>query len=450
MSAAVLLLIAVLAIALILVLVIWLRMHAFVALLLVSLLAALAAGIPPQDIVGVVEEGMGGTLGFIAIVVGLGAMFGEILRITGGAQQIADGLMRLFGEDRAQWALGLTGLVVAIPVFFDVGLIILISMVYALVQRGGRPLLYYAIPLIAGLAAAHSFIPPTPGPVAAAGVLGADLGWVILFGLIAAVPAVIFGGIFFGRYIAGKIEVGVPEYMQLDEEEFDESSGKTRPTFGLTLSIILVPLVLILTNTVSGVVLPEESAAARAIALVGDPITALIVAVLLAFYVLGVRHGYSLDEVQNIATKALEPVGLIILVTGAGGVLGAVLQESGIGEALTGILEATNLPIVILAFFAAVVIRVSIGSATVSLVTAASVISPVIAAGDYSAPLVGAIVIAIASGATVLSHVNDSGFWLVSRYLGLNEKQTLRSWTVMETIIGCVGFVVVLILSFFL
>ncbi|MBA2377808.1 MAG: GntP family permease [Actinomycetota bacterium] len=449
MSALYLLLIVVVAVALLLFLVMRLRMHAFVALLIISFATALAAGIPPGDIVGVVEDGMGGTLGFIAVVVGLGAMFGEMLRITGGAEQIARTLVRGFGEGRIQWALGLTGFLVAIPVFFDVGLIILIPLVYTLAQRASRSLLYYAIPLIAGLAVTHSFIPPTPGPVAVAGIIGADLGWVILFGIISGIPAVILGGIVFGKYIAGKIDIGVPEYMLRELAENAEEERET-PSFGLTVAVVLVPLVLILINTVSGVVLAEDSQLLGILAFVGHPFSALTLAVLLAFYVLGTRHGYTRDEVQNVATRALEPVGLIILVTGAGGVFGEVLVQSGIGDALASVMEASNLPIILLAFVAATLVRIALGSATVAAVTAASIIAPALGGMDYSAPLLGAIVIAIASGATVLSHVNDSGFWLVSRYLGMNEKQTLQSWTVMETIIGLTGFSVVLVASFFL
>jgi len=270
---------------------------------------------------------------------------------------------------------------------------------------------------------------------------------VILFGVIAGLPAVIVGGVLFGRYIAAKIHIGVPEHLL---EESEDHKGKETPSFGLTVAVILIPLLLILANTLSGVLLPEEGLAAGLLSFVGHPFTALTVAVLLAFYVLGVRHGFSREEVQGVATKALEPVGLIILVTGAGGVFGQVLQESGIGEALENVMEASNLPVVLLAFVAAALVRVSLGSATISMVTAASIIAPAIESANFSAPLVGLLVIAIASGATAFSHVNDSGFWLVSRYLGISEKHTLQSWTVMVTIIGLVGFSVSLAISLLL
>jgi gluconate transporter len=437
----------VLAVAVLLVLVLVVRVHAFVALLLTSLVVAVVGGIPLTDIAGVIQDGMGSTLGYIAVVIGLGAMIGELLRVSGGAEQIAATLLDRSGEDRAPWALSLTGLLVSIPVFFDVALILFIPLVYTLTERTGRSLLYYAIPLLAGIAVAHSFIPPTPGPVAVAGLLGADLGWVIVFGFLAGVPAILVGGVFFGRYIGSQIHLDVPETMQEKHAAATPDGPASHPSFLQAIGIIGLPLALILVGTVSDVVLASDTALHSGLRFAGHPFTALTMAVLLAFYVLGVRGGYSMEEVQQIATKALEPVGLIILVTGAGGVLGAVLVETGVGDVLAEAMAASNLPVVLLAFLIALVVRVSQGSATVSMVTAAGLVAPVLDAGTYSAPLVGLVTIAIASGATVLSHVNDSGFWLVSRYLGMDERQTLRTWTVMETLVGVVGLAVVLVLS---
>ena len=433
------------AVALLLVLVLYVRLHAFVALLLTSLLVALLGGIPLTDIVGVIEDGMGNTLGYIATVIGLGAMVGEMLRQSGGAEEIAATLLRSFGDDRTPWALSLTGLLVAIPVFFDVALILFIPLVYTLTERTGKSLLYYAIPLLAGIAVAHSFIPPTPGPVAVAGLLDADLGWVIFFGILAGIPSILIGGVFFGHYIAGQIHLDVPDVMREGKDEIDVDV--IPPSFGQALAVIGLPLGLILLGTLSEVVLTEGTTGRRVLELVGHPFTALMGAAVLAFYVLGVRGGMPMEKVQTVATKALEPVGLIILVTGAGGVLGNVLVETGVGDALAEAMAASNLPVVLLAFLIAVVVRVSQGSATVSMVTAAGLVAPVIEAGDYSEPMTGLVTISIAAGATVFSHVNDSGFWLVGRFLGMDEQQTLRSWTVMETIVGTVGFLVALGIS---
>ncbi|MCM3731794.1 GntP family permease [Fictibacillus nanhaiensis] len=446
MSGSTLILVALLGVFALLFLVIRTKLHAFVALLLVSLLVGISAGMPLNKVIESITNGMGGTLGFVAVVVGLGAMFGQMLEVSGGAERLAQTLVKKFGQDKAQWALTLTGFLVAIPVFFDVGFIILVPIVYGLAKKTGRSLLYYGIPLLAGLAVTHSFVPPTPGPIAVADLLGAELGWVILFGVLAGIPSAILAGPVFGRYIAKKIHVSVPDYMQLEEKQYD----KELPSFAMIASLIFIPLVLILANTVSGVLLEEKNTVRAVLTFLGHPFVALIIATLLAFYFLGVRRGYSGDEIQSIATKALEPAGIIILVTGAGGVFKQILIDSGVGEVLGDMMAGSALPPILLAFLIASIVRVAQGSATVAMVTAAGLISPLIDTLGLEGPVLGLIVIAIAAGATILSHVNDSGFWLVNRYFGLDVKDTLRSWTVMETIIALTGFAVVFVLGFFI
>lgn len=446
MSGSTLILVALAGIFLLLFLVIRTKLHAFVALLLVSLLVGIGAGMPLKGVVESIQNGMGGTLGFVAVVVGLGAMFGRMLEVSGGAERLAQTMIKKFGEDKAQWALGITGFIVAIPVFFDVGFIILVPIVYGLAKKTGRSLLYYGIPLLAGLAVTHSFIPPTPGPIAVADLIGADLGWVILFGAIAGIPSMIIAGPLFGKYIAKKIHVTIPDYMQYEEKEYD----KELPSFGMIASIIFIPLVLILLNTVSGAVLEEGNAIRTFLTFLGHPFVALTIATLLAFYLLGTKRGYTRQEVQDIATKSLEPAGIIILVTGAGGVFKQVLIDSGVGEVLGEMMAASSLPPILLAFLIATIVRVAQGSATVAMVTAAGLISPLIATLGLEGPVLGLIVISIAAGATIFSHVNDSGFWLVNRYFGLDVKDTLKSWTVMETLIALVGFGVVFLLGLFI
>jgi Gnt-I system low-affinity gluconate transporter len=446
MSGSTLILVALLGVFALLFLVIRTKLHAFVALLLVSLLVGIAAGMPLNKVIESITNGMGGTLGFVAVVVGLGAMFGQMLEVSGGAERLAQTLVKKFGQDKAQWALTLTGFLVAIPVFFDVGFIILVPIVYGLAKKTGRSLLYYGIPLLAGLAVTHSFVPPTPGPIAVADLLGAELGWVILFGVIAGIPSAILAGPVFGRYIAKKIHVSVPDYMELEEKQYD----KELPSFAMIASLIFIPLVLILANTVSGVLLDEGNTVRSVLTFLGHPFVALIIATLLAFYFLGVRRGYSGDEIQSIATKALEPAGIIILVTGAGGVFKQILIDSGVGEVLGDMMAGSALPPILLAFLIASIVRVAQGSATVAMVTAAGLISPLIDTLGLEGPVLGLIVISIAAGATILSHVNDSGFWLVNRYFGLDVKDTLRSWTIMETIIALTGFTVVFVLGFFI
>ncbi|WP_117160828.1 GntP family permease [Paraliobacillus sp. X-1268] len=446
MSGTILILVAVAAIFTLLYLVIRIKLHAFVALMVVSLLVGIAAGMPLDHVIESVENGMGGTLGFVAIVVGLGAMFGKMLEVSGGVERLAQTLLNKFGEDRSQWALGITGFLVAIPVFFDVGFIILVPLVYGLAKKTGKSLLYYGIPLLAGLAVTHSYLPPTPGPIAVADLIGADLGWVILFGIIAGIPSMIIAGPLFGKYISKKIHITVPDYMNFEEKEYD----KDLPGFGMITSIIMVPLVLILINTLSAVMLPEGNTFRAFTTFVGNPIVALTIATLLTFTFLGTKRGYSRQDIQDIATKALEPAGIIILVTGAGGVFKTVLIDSGVGDVLGNIMAGSALPPILLAFLIAAVVRVAQGSATVSMVTAAGLIAPVIGIMGLEGPVLGLIVISIAAGATVLSHVNDSGFWLVSRYFGLDVKDTLKTWTVMETLIGVVGLFTALTLGLFI
>lgn len=446
MSDQMLILVALAGIFLLLFLVIRTKLHAFVALLLVSLIVGILAGMPLNEVVTSMQNGMGGTLGFVAVVVGLGAMFGQMLEVSGGAERLAQTLVKKFGEDKSQWALGITGFLVAIPVFFDVGFIILVPIVYGLAKKTGKSLLYYGIPLLAGLAVTHSFIPPTPGPIAVADLIGADLGWVILFGTIAGIPAMIIAGPIFAKYISKKLHVIVPDYMNLEDIEYD----KELPSYKLIASLIMIPLALILLNTVSGVLLEEGNIVRQVFTFLGHPFVALTIATLLTFTLLGTKRGYSRQEVQDIATKALEPAGIIILVTGAGGVFKQVLIDSGVGEVLGDMMAGSALPPIALAFLIAAVVRVAQGSATVSMVTAAGLMAPLISILGLEGPVLGLLVIAIASGATVLSHVNDSGFWLVGRYFGLSVKDTLKSWTVMETIIGLVGFGVVFILGFFI
>lgn len=450
MSATFLIALTVVSILVLLILIIYYRMQAFIALLVISMLVAIAGGIPIDEIIGTIQEGMGGILGYIAIVIGIGTMIGEILRVSGGAGQIAGTLIKSFGEKKAPWALTLIGLIVAIPVFFEVALILFIPLVYDLTRRTGKSVLTYGIPLAAGIAVAHSFIPPTPGPVAVAALIGADLGWVILFGMIAGIPAAIVGGIFYGRYIGEKIKVSVPEHMIPKTEEDMVTDIKKIPGFGISITIIIVPLVLILMNTASQVIFTEGSQMYNWMGFIGHPFTALTIASLLAFYFLGTRLGFTRNQVQEIATRSMQPVGMIILLTGAGGVFGRVLVAAGVGDVLVDVMASSNLPVVLFAFLVATVIRVAQGSATVAMVTSAGLIAPIIEVAGYSPPMIGCVVIAIACGATVFSHVNDSGFWLVKEFMGLTEKQTLMSWTVLETIIGVTGVLIVLLISLFL
>lgn len=446
-STAGIILVAVIAFIVLLFLVMRTKLQAFVALLVVSFLIGIAVGMPFDEIIATVQEGMAGTLGYIAVIIGLGAMFGEVLRVSGGAERLALSLVEKFGEKRVNWALVLTGFIISIPVFLDVAFVILVPILYSLTKKTKKSLLHFGIPLLAGLAVTHSFVPPTPGPIAVASLLGANLGWVILFGLIAGIPAAILAGPIFGTYIGKKIHVGIPDYM-LDAAK-EKVYDKDLPSFFSVVSIILLPLVLILTNTLSAAVLPEGNELRAFLTFLGHPFVALTITALLTFYIFGTKRGYSREEIQKITTKALEPAGIIILITGAGGVFGQMLVDSGVGDVLADAMQDANMPLLVFAFIVAAIIRIAQGSATVSMITAAGLVVPLLDTFQVSEPMLALLVITIASGATIASHVNDSGFWLVNRYFGLSEKDTLKSWTVMETIIALVGFGMCLILSLF-
>ncbi len=447
MSTTYLLLTVVFAVAFLLFLVLKLKINAFIALLITSMFVGIATGMPLQGILESIQKGMGGTLGFVATVVGLGAIFGQMLESSGGAESMARYLVKKFGEKRAPFAMALTGFFVGIPVFLDVGFIILVPIVYALSRDTKKSVLYYGIPLLAGLAVTHSFIPPTPGPVAVAEIINAELGYVILWGFILGLPIAILAGPVFGRYISKKIIVFPPENI----DEIHSETKQHLPSFGLIISIIAIPLFLILLATVTDVLVKKQILPSglfpEILGFIGHPFTALTIATLISIYFLGIKKGFSKKEILDLSTKALGPAGIIILITGAGGVLKQILVDSGIGKMMAESIADSSLPPVLLAWILAAIVRVTQGSATVAMITAAGIMAPVLEVFNLSANHTALIVIAIASGATLLSHVNDSGFWLVGKYFGMTEKQTLQSWTVMETIISVLGLILTLTVS---
>lgn len=435
---------AVVGLILLLVLIIKFKIQAMIAILVGAILIGLGAGMPFEQIVTSVNDGIGNTLKGIALLVGLGSMFGSILEISGGAQTLAVTMVNRFGDRKAAWALGITGLVIAMPVFFDAGLIILIPLAFSLAKRTGRSSLYYVIPLLAGLAVGHAFIPPTPGPVLVATMLGVDLGWVILIGICCGIFSMIVAGPIWGAYCGKKFFVPVPEQVAR-QADLDESK---LPGFWSVVLIILIPLVLIILKSVAGVV--EALAPAReVINFLGEPFVALTLATLVAMVMLGYRHGYTGEQLEKVMTKSLEPVGLILLVTACGGVLRYILQYSGLGEIIGHAVASASFPMVIVAFVVAALVRISVGSATVAMTMAAGIIAAMPEVSGLSPLHLACITAAVAGGATVCSHFNDSGFWLVKSLVGMDEKTTLKTWTLMETLVGGTGFLVALVISFF-
>lgn len=445
-----LLIITVFSILLLLVLVMRLKVHAFISLLLASSFVGLAAGMPFMELISSLQKGMGDILGFIAIVVGLGAILGKLLEVSGGAETLAHFIIKAFGEKKSTWALSLTGFIVSIPVFLDVGFIVLVPIVYALAKKSGLSLLHFAIPLLAGMAVTHSFIPPTPGPVAVAEILNAPLGWMIFFGIVVGLPTAVIAGPIFGKYIGKKIILGIPNHIELDENKVTA----TKKDFFMILFIIVLPLFLILIATSFDMMvgmgeLEADNYWVNLFLFLGHPFAALTIATLVASYFLGFKKGFNAKQLLEFSDKALAPAGLIILITGAGGMFKQILVESGAGEALAQIFITYNVAPLVMAYILAVIIRIIQGSTTVAMITSAGMMAPVILQMNLSDPTKALIGLAIAAGATILSHVNDSGFWLVKKYLGMTEKQTLQSWTMMETIISVVGFGLVLIASIF-
>ena len=435
---------AVVGLILLLVLIIKFKIQAMIAILVGAILIGLGAGMPFEQIVTSVNDGIGNTLKGIALLVGLGSMFGSILEISGGAQTLAVTMVNRFGDRKAAWALGITGLVIAMPVFFDAGLIILIPLAFSLAKRTGRSSLYYVIPLLAGLAVGHAFIPPTPGPVLVATMLGVDLGWVILIGICCGIFSMIVAGPIWGAYCGKKFFVPVPEQVAR-QADLDESK---LPGFWSVVLIILIPLVLIILKSVAGVV--EALAPARGVInFLGEPFVALTLATLVAMVMLGYRHGYTGEQLEKVMTKSLEPVGLILLVTACGGVLRYILQYSGLGEIIGHAVASASFPMVIVAFVVAALVRISVGSATVAMTMAAGIIAAMPEVSGLSPLHLACITAAVAGGATVCSHFNDSGFWLVKSLVGMDEKTTLKTWTLMETLVGGTGFLVALVISFF-
>lgn len=412
------------------------KVPAFITLLIVALATGLVFGAPPADVLAAVRKGTGEALGFVAVVIGLGAMLGGLLEASGGVGALANRLLDAFGERRAPWALVVVGIIVGVPLFFDVGFIVLAPLVTTLALRARRRVMYFALPLLAGLLTMHALLPPHPGPVAVAELIGTDYGLLALYGLACGIPAAILAGPVFATLAHGQHgfgEGGPPP-------RFDESAPSIAPIgFAPALAGMLIPLTLILLAAVAGGVLPEGTPR-TIIEFVGHPFTALIIACAFVGLWLHLRLAAPLDVISDIMTKALAPAGLMVLVVGAGAAYKEVLIQSGAGVQVTAAVSAFNLAVPVFAFLLSAFVRVAQGSATVAMVTAAGLAAPLIGQANLSPGQVALVTVAIGAGASVASHVNDTGFWLVKQYLGLTEAQTFRSWTVSATIAGLVMF----------
>jgi GntP family gluconate:H+ symporter len=456
----VLLLIAAASVALLLVLIMVVKLHAFISLVLVSVITAIAVGFPLGDVPDALMFGFADTLGSVALLVAFGVMLGRLLEVTGGAQVLADTLISRFGEKRAPLAIGVAALIFGFPIFFDAGLVVFLPIILTVARRFGGNLLLYALPAAGAFAAMHAIVPPHPGPVAAATILDGSIGLTLLVGLPVVVVAWYVGVMLVTRFLGARIHVPIPDVIfgevnggdgAADRKDQGEVRlGERAPSFLTVLGLLLIPLVLIsfdtvLSTLVAAGTLEEGTGWVEFLGLLGFTPVALLITVLVAIVVLG-RPNASMGRVSDIMDGALGPICTIILITGAGGMFGGVLELSGIGDALSDSLSGLGMSLVVQAFVIATLLRVAQGSATVALTTAGGVIAPAVKSAELGDFKITLLVIAIAAGATVLSHVNDSGFWLVNRFFEMDVKTTLRTWTVMETTLGLSAFAIAALL----
>ena len=418
------------------------KVHPFVALISVSLAMGVAAGMPPGAAVKAFQDGVGTALGFIAIVVGLGTMLGKIMAESGAASRIAATLIAAFGERRVHWAIMVVAFIVGIPVFFQVGFVLLIPLVFTIAHRTGTPLLKVGLPLVAGLSVVHGMLPPHPAAMLAVSAYEADVGRTILYGIVVGLPTAALAGPIFAAWVAPRIPLPAenPVAAQLRGD-----STERMPGFGTSLLTVLIPVILMLLASTATATLDAASRVRAALQFVGHPIVALLLALLVSFWSLGRARRFTREQLLKFCNDCLAPTAAILLVIGAGGGFNAVLVQSGVGRAIADVASGSHVSPLLLAWSVAALIRVATGSATVAMTTAAGIVAPLAATiPGTSAEL---LVLATGAGALVLSHVNDAGFWLIKEFFDMTVPQTLKTWTVAETIIGVAGLMFTLLLS---
>ncbi|SER83760.1 gluconate:H+ symporter, GntP family [Streptomyces sp. yr375] len=475
MSHTALLLTAAVGVAGLLLLILRAKVQPFVALVVVSIGVALVAGVPAADLVKTIEEGMGSTLGHIATIIALGAMIGRIIELSGGAASFAHSLIDRFGSQRTPLALTVAGFVLGIPVFFEVGLIILMPIAYGVARASRKPLLGYALPMGAAMLTVHAFLPPHPGAVAVTQAIGADQGLVLLLGIPITAVVVLLGYLVSRRITRREYPMDPAVHAEVYGEDpptpgtasstpaadpADDGHGTavltkpahqtttdapspSAPSFGMVLALIVTPILLILAGTLGQNLLAEDGAGSTlraTLTVLGAPMVALLIDVALCAYLLGARRGWDRAHIANVMGSALPPVAMVILVAGAGGVFGKVLVASGIGDAIADVLDRTGLPALLLAFLTALALRAAQGSTTVALITAAGILTPLLARADLSTGQLSLVALAMGAGGLAVSHINDAGYWMFTKLAGLDVASGLRTWTVLTTTMGVIGF----------
>ncbi|RKS99680.1 gluconate:H+ symporter [Flavobacterium sp. 123] len=428
-------------IVLLLVLISAVKLNAFLSLILASLFVGITKGMFFPDIINSVQEGIGSTLGSLIFIIALGVILGNILSDSGAAQRISVKMIDSFGIKNIKWALLITGFAVGISMFYNAGFIILIPMVFAVAKNTKQPIIYIGVAMASALSITHGFLPPHPGPTAIAVIFKADIGKTLLYGLIVAIPALIMAGIVFPEFIK-KIVANPPKGL-FENRTFSETE---MPAFGISILTALVPVILMALATLSELVLPEESSLRHLLGFIGNPTTSMLIAVLFAIFILGINRGQKMQDIMTKSSTALSSATMIIMIIGAGGAFKQVLIDSGIGTDLAAFFEQSTLSPLLLGWLIATIIRIALGSATVAGLTAAGIVQPLVASSGISPEL---MVLSIGAGSLMCSHVNDTGFWMFKEYFGISVVDTFKTWTAMETIIGIMGLVGVLVLNLF-
>jgi len=419
------------------------KLSAFVSLTIAGLVLGIIAGMPLNKIAVSFQAGMGNTLGFLATVLGLGTILGKMLEVSGGAQRLAKTLVGAFGEKRAHWAMMIVAFICGIPVFLQVGLVLLLPVIFAVAKQTKMPIAKIGIPVATTLTVVHCMIPPHPAALAIVGTLKADVGTVIIWALLVGLPAAIVGGPIMGTIVSKHVKDN-PRKELFNSELMPEEK---LPSFGITLFTILLPMIIMVLKTIVELALPKDAAIAPLVAFIGNPITALLISVLFAYFSLGFARGMKKEELLMLTDSSFGPVAGILLVIGAGGAFNMVLQDSGIGKVLGTLLASMNMNIIVLSWLVAILMRAAVGSGTVAMMTAAGIILPILS--NYPGVNPAIICVAIGAGAVGLSHVNDSGFWTVKEFYGMSVQDALKCYTSTTTVASVVALAGTLILSRF-
>jgi len=433
------LLIVIAGIFLLLVLILVFKLNAFLAFVIASLAVGLAEGMPLDQAIVSMEAGIGNTLGFLVIIIGFGAMLGKLVAESGAAQRITTRIIDAFGRKRVQLAVMLAGFIIGIPLFYEVGFVVLIPIVFTVAVSAGLPLLYVGLPMMASLSVTHGFLPPHPAPTAIVQTFGADMGKTMLYGIIIAIPAILLAGPVFYKLVKKVDAKPLHEFVNLKKLENNEMPG-----LWMSLLSALLPVILIGFSAIFKIILTAESPAWRLAGYIGNPVVAMLVSLLVAIYTLGLARGRKIGELMQSLTHSVTSLTMVMLVIGGAGGLKQILVDSGVSRYIGEILFDTGISPLILGWLIATILRIFVGSATVAGITTAGIVLPLVSTSGVNPEL---MVLAIGSGSLMAAHVNDGGFWLVKEYFNLSIKDTLRTWTVMETCIGVTGLAGVLVLN---